>query len=144
MARALIQLDDKIGVIVLSNGDDSNPGEMARHLMQIVGTAFAKASTLGVKSAVAWDPSWSRFAGLYRSVFGDTAVVELNQQLVSFDPTGANPERQNRLVPIGGGQFRLDAPSGGGAVGEVVRFVEQPGGGMRMYMGGSYSERVTN
>ena len=139
--QTLIQLDDKVGVIVLSNGDDSNPGEIAQHLMQIVGEAVAKAST-PAKPAIAWDPSWSRFAGLYRSGSGDNAVVELNRQLVLFDPTGSNPERQNRLAPIGGGQFRLEAPAGGGAVGEVVRFVEQPGGRMRMYTGGSYSERV--
>jgi D-alanyl-D-alanine carboxypeptidase len=138
--QTLIQLDDKVGVIVLSNGDDSNPAEIAQHLMQIVGTAVAK--TIPAKPAAAWDPAWSRFAGLYRGDFGDTAVVELNHELVSFDPAGANPERQNKLKAIGNGQFRLEAPTGGGAVGEVVRLVDQPGGKMRMYTGGSYSERV--
>jgi D-alanyl-D-alanine carboxypeptidase len=138
--QTLIQLDDKVGVIVLSNGDDSNPAEIAQHLMQIVGTAVAKA--VPAKPAAAWDPAWSRFVGLYRGDFGDTAVVELNHELVSFDPAGANPERQNKLKAIGNGQFRLEAPTGGGAVGEVVRFADQPGGKMRMYMGGSYSERV--
>ena len=141
LTQTLIQLDDKVGVIVLTNANDSNPGEIAQHLMHIVGSAVAKASA-ATKTTVAWDPSWSRFAGVYRGVFGDSAVVELNQQVVSFDPTGANPERQNKLVPIGGGQFRLEAPAGGGPVGEVVRFIEQSGGGMRMYTGGSYSERV--
>jgi hypothetical protein len=128
-------------VIVLSNGDDSNPGDIAQHLMQLVGAAVAKADA-HPKPAVAWDPSWSRFAGTYRSAFGDTAVVELNKELVTFDPVGANPERQSKLVPIGGGEFKLEAPAGGGVVGEVVRFVEPPGGGMRMYSGGSFSDRV--
>jgi D-alanyl-D-alanine carboxypeptidase len=140
--QTLIQLDDKVGVVVLTNGDDSNPTEIAQHLMQIVGTAVAKASPASGKSAVAWDPAWSRFAGTYRNSNSDTAVVELNQQLVAFDPTGANPERQNRLVPIGNGQFRLEAPTGGAPVGEVVRFVEQPNGKLRMYTGGTYAERI--
>lgn len=139
--QTLIQLDDKVGVIVLSNGDDSNPSDIAQHLMQIVGTAVAKASAASRKT-IAWDPAWGRFAGTYRSANSDTAVVELNQQLVTFDPTGPNPERQNRLVPIGNGQFRLEAPTGGSPVGEVVRFVEQPGGKLRMYTGGSYSDRI--
>ena len=139
--QTTIQLDDKVGVIVLTNGDDANPGEIATHLMQIVGSAVGKAAAVS-KNVVAWEPAWGRFAGVYRSVFGDTAVIEISQGLVSFDPTGANPERQNKLVPLGGGQFRLEAPAGGGAVGETVRFVEQPGGGMRMYSGGSYSDRV--
>jgi hypothetical protein len=126
----------------LTNGDDSNPADIAQHLMQIVGSAVAKASPASAKPSVAWDPAWSRFAGLYRNAGGDTAVVELNGQLVAFDAAGSNPERQSKLIPIGGGQFRLEAPSGGGPVGEVVRFVDQPGGKMRMYTGGSYSERV--
>lgn len=139
--QTLMQLDDKVGVIVLTNGDDSNPAEMAQHLMRIVGEAVAKAAA-PKKSAVAWDPSWGRFAGLYRSANGDTAVVELNSGLVTFNPVGASPEQQNKLAPIGNGQFRLEAPSGGAAVGEVVRFVPLPGGTMRMYIGGSYSDRV--
>jgi len=139
--QTLIQLDDKVGVIALTNGDDGNPADIAQHLMQIVGAAVGKASA-AKKSSVAWDPAWSRFAGTYRSGFSDTAVVELNQQLVSFDPTGTAPERQNRLVPLGNGQFRMEAPAGGGAVGETVRFVELPNGGMRMYSGGSFSERL--
>ena len=141
--QTLIQLDDQVGVIVLSNGDDSNPADIAQHLMRIVGTAVAKAGPRSKPTVeVTWDPAWSRFAGLYRSTGGDTAVVEVNRALVSFDPTGANPERQNKLIAIGGGQFRLDAPAGGGPVGEVVRFVEQADGRMRMHTGGSYSERV--
>ena len=140
--QTLIQLDDRVGVIVLTNGDDSNPADIAQHLMQIVGSAVAKALPPSAKPSVAWDPSWSRFAGLYRNAGGDTAVVELNGQLVEFDAAGSNPERQSKLIPIGGGQFRLEASSGGAPVGEVVRFVDQPGGKMRMYTGGSYSERV--
>ena len=139
--QTLIQLDDKVGVIVLSNADDAVPSDMAQHLMQIVGVAVAKASAKK-PSTMAWDPAWSRFAGIYRSASGDTAVVELYQQLVAFDPAGANPERQNKLTPLGNGLFRLEAPSGGGAVGEVVRFVDQPSGKLRMYTGGSYSEKV--
>lgn len=127
---------------MLTNGDDSNPSDMALHLMQIVGTAVAKASAPAGKSLIAWDQAWSSLAGTYRSIHSDIAVVELNQQLVMFDPTGANPEHQNRLVPIGNGQFRLEAPTGGSPVGEVIRFVEQPSGKLRMYVGGTYSDRV--
>ncbi len=142
LTHTLIQLDDKVGVIVLTNGGDSNPSDIAQHLMQLVGAAVAKAAGPSTKQAVAWDPAWSRFAGTYRSGFAEIAVVELNQQLVSFDPTGANPERQSRLTPLGDDQFRLEAPSGGLTVGELVRFVVQPNGKLRMYNGGSYSERV--
>ncbi len=140
--HTLIQLDDKVGVIALTNGDDSVPADIAQHLMQIVGAAVAKASAPARKPLVAWDAAWGRLAGTYRNASGETAVVDMHEQLVSFDPTSSTPERYNRLVPLGNSEFRLEAPTGGGAVGEVVRFVPQPSGKMRMYTGGSYAERV--
>jgi len=139
--QTLIQLDEKVGVIVLTNGDDSNPSEIASHLMQTVGAAVAKAAAPATKG-VPWDPAWGRFAGLYRSRGGDMEVVELNQRLVMFDPTVTNPDAPIQLVPLGEGRFRFDAPTGGGVVGEVVRFVEQDGKVVRMYTGDSYTERV--
>jgi CubicO group peptidase (beta-lactamase class C family) len=139
--HTLIQLDDKVGVIVLTNGDDSVPADLASHLMQIVGEAVAKAAK-PTDPPPAWDPAWRRFTGLYRSAGGDVVVVELNRRLVTIDPLSTNPETQNRLVPIGNGLFRLEAVSGGGPVGEVVRFVEEGGRVTRMYVGDSYSERV--
>src|SRR6185503_12272090 len=40
--QTLIQLDDKVGVIVLTNTNDSNPSDIARQLMTTVGQAVAK------------------------------------------------------------------------------------------------------
>ena len=139
--HTLIQLEDKIGVIVLTNGDDSEPNVIARHLMKIVGSAVVKAAASAGKPDL-WDPSWSRFAGLYRSAFRDAAVVELNKQLVMIDPTANNPDQQSKLVPLGNGLFRMEAPSGGSAIGETVRFTEQNGAVVRMHVGDSFSERV--
>lgn len=138
--HTLIQLDDKVGVIVLTNGDDSVPSDLAQHLMQSVGGAVAKAPAASPEPE--WDPSWSRFAGLYRGDFGDVHVVELNRRLVTIDPTGRGPGPGNRLIPLGGGRFRMDAPTGLGAIGEVVRFEERGGRVVRMYTGDSYVDRV--
>ena len=63
--NTLIQLDDKVGVIVLTNTNDSDPFGLARQLMATVGNAVAKAAA-PKPATVAWDPSWARFAGLYR------------------------------------------------------------------------------
>jgi CubicO group peptidase (beta-lactamase class C family) len=76
--HTLIQLDDKVGVIVLTNGDDTIPADLALHLMQTVGEAVAKTAAAGPKP-VEWDPSWSRFAGLYRGSGGD-AGCRLNRR----------------------------------------------------------------
>lgn len=139
--QTLIQLDDKVGVIVLTNTNDSNPGDIARQLIATVGVAVAKVT--GQKpAAVAWDDSWARFAGLYRGRGGDSHVVLLNQKLVIITPNGTNVDNPVELVPLGSGRFRFSALTGGGSVGEVVRFVEESGRPMRMYTGDGWIDRI--
>ncbi|MEO7653682.1 MAG: serine hydrolase domain-containing protein [Bryobacteraceae bacterium] len=140
--HTLIQLDDKVGVIVLTNGDDSAPSDIAMHLMRTVGAAARKAARPAAKE-ILWDPSWSRFSGLYRGRFGDQEVIELNRALVVLDPSGSSPEPQIRLIPTGNGHFRAEGATGGGAIGEAVRFVEENGRVVRMYIGEGYTDRVT-
>jgi hypothetical protein len=136
-----IQLDSKVGVIVLTNTNDSDPGFIARQLMHTVGEAVAKATT-PKPAVVAWDPSWARFAGLYRGAWGDQQVVALKDRLVLITPNGDNVENPTTLEPLGGGRFKLVSPSGGGAVGEIVRFVEENGRVVRMYVGDGFTDRV--
>lgn len=139
--QTLLQLDDKVGVIVLTNTNDSDPAAIARQLMATVGEAVAKA-TAAPPAAVAWDPAWERFAGLYRGRFGDSQVVLLDRKLVLITPNAPTLDNPVTLEPIGGGRFRYVAPSGGGVVGEVVRFVEANGRVTRMITGDSYVDRV--
>src|SRR6185295_5046946 len=103
--QTLIQLDSKVGVIVLTNTNDSNPNDIALQLMSTVGEAVAKA-TAAKPNAVAWDPSWARFAGLYRGQGGDSQVVLLNQRLVIITPNAPNLDNPIQLEPIGNGLFR--------------------------------------
>jgi D-alanyl-D-alanine carboxypeptidase len=139
----VLQLDAKVAVIVLTNADDANPGGIATQLMNTVGEAVAKASKADEESATpTWDPAWSRFAGLYRGRGGDSQVIELNKRLVVISPNAPTLDNPVQLVPIGNGQFRFTAPTGGGPVGEIVRFVEEGGRVVRMITGDSYVERV--
>ena len=139
--QTLMQLDDRLGIIVLTNTNDSNPSDIARQLIATVGVAVAKAAAKQ-PSVVAWDDSWARFAGLYRGRGGDSHVVLLNQKLVILTPNGASVENPVALEPLGGGRFRYTAPTGGGVVGEVVRFVDVAGRPTRMYTGDSWIDRV--
>ena len=139
--QTLIQLDDKVGVIVLTNTSDSNPGDLANKLMETVGKAAAKAGA-AKPATVAWDPTWERFAGLYRGRGGDSQVVVLNKKLVMITPNAADLDPSVTLEPLGDGRFRFTAPTGGGVVGEVVRFVEEAGKPLRMFTGDSWIDRV--
>ncbi len=139
--QTLIQLDGKVGVIVLTNTNDSDPGGIARQLMNTVGAAAAKAGTTP-SPTVAWDPAWARFAGLYRGAFSDQQVVLMHDKLVLITPNAATVDAPVALVPLGGGRFRFSAPTGGGVIGEIVRFEERDGRVVRMYTGDSFVERV--
>ena len=133
--------DGKVAVIVLTNADDGNPAALATELMNTVGQAAAKAAARPPATPT-WDSSWSRFAGLYRGRGGDSRVVEMNKRLVLVASNSANLDTPIQLEPLGNGRFRYVAPSGGGPVGEIVRFVEENGRVTRMITGDSYVERV--
>jgi D-alanyl-D-alanine carboxypeptidase len=141
--QTLFNLDTRVGVIVLTNAGDASPLDIATQLINTVGEAVIKASAEKPKQ-VAWDPSWARFAGRYRGPRGGgmTEVVLLNNKLATINPWGTNLDNVTHLEPIGDGRFRVVAPSGGGPVGEIVRFVEQNGKVTRLYFGDSFSDRV--
>ena len=136
-----IQLDSEIGVVVLTNTNDSNPAQIAQQLMATVGVAIAEA-TDEAPETVSWDPAWERFAGVYRSRGGETRVLVLNERLVSMNPWSSSIGEPTHLMPIGDGTFRMIARTGGGAVGEIVRFIEENGKVVRMITGDSYSVRI--
>jgi CubicO group peptidase (beta-lactamase class C family) len=139
--NTLIQLDSKVGAIVLTNTTDSNPAQIAQQLMSTVGKAVAKVTKPKPETA-AWDPRWERFAGVYRSRGGESRVLVMNERLVILDPWAASIEDPIELAPIGDGTFRMLAPTGGGPVGEIVRFVEENGEVVRMITGDSYADRA--
>jgi D-alanyl-D-alanine carboxypeptidase len=141
ITNTLIDLNGKVGVIVLTNAQDGDASGIATQLMNTVGEAVAKAARTADQK-VKWNPAWSRFAGLYRGRGGDQHVVELNEKLVIINPEAANLDNPIELEPLGDGTFRYVAPVGGGPVGEVVRFVEENGQVVRMVTGDSYVERV--
>jgi CubicO group peptidase (beta-lactamase class C family) len=140
--QTLFQPDDRVGVIVLTNTNDSDPGEIARQLIAAVAPAVVKAAAPPPATAP-WDPAWARFQGVYRNRSNDWTVVLMHDGLAVLSSTAPTVEAALRLHPLGGGRFRLDAPAGGVPVGEVVRFGEEPGKPVRLYMGDTWSDRVT-
>ncbi len=138
--NTMIQLDSKVGVIVLTNTNDSNPAQIAGQLMSTVGEAVAS-TTADAPAVVAWDPAWERFAGVYSGRGGPTRVLVMNERLVSMNPWSASIGTPTYLEPVGDGTFRMVAATGGGPVGEIVRFVEENGEVVRMVTGDSYQVR---
>jgi CubicO group peptidase (beta-lactamase class C family) len=140
--QTLFQLDDRFGVIVLTNTNDSDPAEIARQLITAVGPVMAKAAAEARADEVAWDPAWARFQGVYRNRWNDTAVVLMNEKLVLLALNAPSLDDAVPLTPLGDGRFRLDAPRGGAPTGEVVWFSEKAGQVVRMHTGDTWMERV--
>ena len=60
----------------------------------------------------------------------------------TFTPNDRTIGDPDTLEPLGGGRFRLMARTGGGEIGEVVRFAEENGTVTRIYVGDGYYNRV--
>ena len=75
---------------------------------------------------------------------GDSQVILLNHRLVLITPNAANVDNPITLEPLGGGRFRFVAPTGGGVVGEIVRFEEENGRVTRLVIGDGFFSRVQN
>ena len=66
----------------------------------------------------------------------------MNRQLVVISPWAQSIDAPTLLETVGNGRFRMVAPTGGAAVGEIVRFIEENGEVVRMITGDSYADKV--
>ena len=137
--------EEKLGVIVLTNSDDGNPGSYVNQIFNVLAPALKKANPAIAKAAQA-DPEWNKYVGKYRSPWGDSEVLIVNNELVMIDPTSENPmETMVRLVAQGNNRFKIttDNQNYGGAVGEIVSFELGVAGKLtRMKTGESYTFRL--
>jgi D-alanyl-D-alanine carboxypeptidase len=139
-----INLEEKVGVIVLTNADDGNPAFYVKQAFNWVAPAIKKATARPPKMAEP-DPEWSRYIGKYRNPWGDSQVLILNNELVIINPTVDNPkDSMLRLIPEGKHTFRITAEKkSGGAIGELAVFEFGPDGKViRMWVGESYTYRL--
>ena len=137
--------DEKIGIIVLTNSDDGNPGFYVNQILTMLAPALKKAVPPAATMAQA-DSEWNKYVGKYRSPWGDNEVLIVSGALVMIDPTADNPmETMVRLVAQGKNRFKIstDNQNYGGAVGEIVTFeVGANGEVVRMKTGESYTFRL--
>jgi D-alanyl-D-alanine carboxypeptidase len=143
--RSQITFDarDKVGVIVLSNADDGNPGAYVDQAFTVVVPALARRTA--VVPAAPPPASWAMYEGLYRNPWGDTQVVLLSTGLVMFNPSSlSNPDRVVRLQPQGEHAFRVEGGFwDGGSDGEPVLFeVGADGRVSRLRIGQNYTTPV--
>lgn len=143
--RTLVQFspEDKIGVIILTNSDDGNPGQYSRQFFELVAPEIAKAVAPVSKTRTA-DPIWNTYVGKYRSSFSDTQVLILDGELVMISPQAQDLKRSLlKLVPVAPNTFRLMGENGGANVGELLVFELDPDGKVvRVKVGSNFTYPV--
>jgi D-alanyl-D-alanine carboxypeptidase len=121
--RTLVQLcpADRLGVIVLTNADDGNPQLFSDKALQWVAPAILKAVT---PPAPAGPPAgWERYAGRYRSPWGDAQVLLVEGRLALLDPSLPDPMLAvTWLQATAEHTFRSETKNGFGSHGEPVVF----------------------
>jgi CubicO group peptidase (beta-lactamase class C family) len=139
-----ISLEEKVGVMVLTNADDGNPAYFVKHAFEWMAPAIKKATARPPKMAEP-DPAWSHSVGKYRNPWGDSEVLILNGELVIINPTLDNPKVLIvKLLPEGPHTFRIAAEKkNSGAIGERAVLGFGPNGNVvRLWVGENYTYRL--
>ncbi len=115
--------DEKIGVIVLTNADDGEPGFFLEQVFNIVAPAILKDAQPPSKPAKP-DPSWNIYLGRYEDPANfDTEIMIVDGKLVMYGfnyPPESNPKGSlTELTPEGKHTFRMTGENGDG---ELVVF----------------------
>ena len=130
-------VDDKIGVIVLTNATHAPVEVIINEMIRALTPAFLKVFKPEEKAE--FDPAWEPYIGAYTSNWGDTFITRKDDKLMVHSLQ--YPEMPpGTLKPLGEHRFRMEK---GGMPGEEVRFiVDESGAVTRIYTGGEYADRM--
>ena len=141
----LINPEDKIAIIVLTNADDGEPAAIAEKAFEWVAPSLIKDFEPKPEKKEA-DISWQKLVGRYRSPWGDMQILIYQNELVAIDPSQDDPLLSiTRLVPIPDNKFMMDVKDGFSSPGEKVIFeFDQQGKVARVVSGESYTFPIEN
>ena len=134
--------DDDLGVIVLTNTNDSPAGELRRGIFDTIDRLAADPDRYkGTDSAAALRP----YEGAYRSRWADMCIVRVGSTLVGFPPNVDFPlAAASTLRRTGKNAFTLDSRFNFDSPGERARFTVPAGGGpaRRLVWGANPFDRI--
>lgn len=125
ITRVSLNVDDDVGVIVLTNSNDSPAGFIAEGIHDMIHRLSDPSRDYFKGTRIAG----ARFEGAYRSRWSDQIVVSTGNNLVAFAPQTNAPLREGTLLrPATASSFVMDSPFPTDSPGERARFL---GGGTR-------------
>jgi len=116
-----LDVENDIGVIVLSNTNDSSAGPIQQGIFEtIYKFADEKDKYTNGKKIL----NQEKYEGAYRSRWGDEIVVGLDTNLIAFNSTTHSPVKDSVLLkPKGKNKFVMESKSNFGSNGECATFV---------------------
>lgn len=132
--------DEKIAVITLTNADDGEAALIGEKAYTWTCEALLKQFVPKPEKKAA-DPAWQKFAGRYRSPWGDMQILVYNDELIAIDPSLDNPMLAlTKLKPLGDNTFLIEEKGGFGSPGEKTVFeLDEQGKVVRVVSGVDYS-----
>ncbi|MEO8432389.1 MAG: serine hydrolase domain-containing protein [Acidobacteriota bacterium] len=111
---------EKLGVVVLTNAEDGQPGRYVSTALGIVGPALRHAAAPPPVAPARADAAWAKYAGRYVWEDDEAFVMVLNGELVMIDPSDDDPwESRVRLEAAGPDTFQMKS---GDQIGELIHF----------------------
>jgi len=133
-------VEDRIGVIVLTNADDGSPSTYLEQAFNVVGPAILKAAAPAPKPSPP-DPAWNAYIGLYTDpTFWDVEVMLLDGKLYLYNHDYPPEENaRSALVELVHESPRTFRMTGEDANGDLVVFEMGPDGKVqRVKVGENY------
>ena len=120
ITQIALDVENDIGVITLSNTNDSSASEINRGIYE---TIYKFVDESGKYLAGKKISNQESYAGTYRSRWNDEVVVGLDANLISFNPQVNSPIKNGVLLkPKERDKFLIDSRFNFGYVGEYVSF----------------------
>jgi CubicO group peptidase (beta-lactamase class C family) len=133
----------KEAVVVMMNAMNVDPRGIALQLLKIAGPALKEAQGPACGPVKTPDPSLERFAGLYRSAWGETVVVPWKDGLAALDLPSREPmEDLTLLKHIEGNAFRRIREDSDDLGEEVVFETDPDGKVMRLLWHQNVSRKI--
>ncbi len=137
-----LDVENDIGVITLSNTNDSSSGSISQGIFEII-YKFADEKNKYTDGKKISKPE--KYEGAYRSKWGDEIVVGIDANLVAFSPKTNSPVKNGTLLkPKGKNKFIMYSKSNFEATGEFAYFVfgKSKNRASKLIWGSTPSERL--
>jgi len=133
--------DEKIAGIAMVNAMGVDPNDFVLQMIKILSPALQKIKDSPGQGKAA-DPALQKFAGLYRSAWGEVAIIVWEDGLAAVELPGGNPlEGMEKMKWVEG--LRFQRIRSNGEPGEEITFeVASDGRVLRFKQHGNYTDKV--